>query len=108
MLGWVDFCIAEGGAGSCIFSEMETRETVFVPSSMTARSLCPTFACFWLSRHVVRSPAGASGVGSRSTDEWECGRRDQRGCPEVPTPSDPPAYRQRGGAWEAIEGAVRQ
>ncbi|MGH8301852.1 MAG: hypothetical protein ACRET5_10345 [Steroidobacteraceae bacterium] len=64
---------------------------------------CPMFGCFWLARHVVRSP-----VGSRSTEQWECGHREQRGCPEVPPPSDPPAYRQHGGAWEAIEGAVRQ
>jgi len=69
---------------------------------------CPTFGCFWIARHVVRSPAGASGASSRSTDQYECGRREQRGCPESPVPSNPPGYRRGDGVWRPIEGAVRQ
>lgn len=61
---------------------------------------CPTLACFWATRHTIRSSVGASGVGSRTTEEWECGRREQRGCPAHPIVPDPAYYRRRGEIWE--------
>lgn len=61
---------------------------------------CPARECFWPSRHLVRSPgAGASG-GSRTTDEWECGRREQCGCPPFPRVATAPAYQRVGGVWQ--------
>jgi hypothetical protein len=64
-------------------------------------SECPTLDCFWATTHTIRSAAGASGASSRSTDWWECGHREQRGCPEPPrTRRDPPAFRRQRGAWE--------
>lgn len=60
---------------------------------------CPSLTCFWLSRHIVRSAAGYSGASSRTTDEWECGYRDQRGCPREAVVKQPPAYRRQRGVW---------
>ena len=64
---------------------------------------CPLRSCFWVARHAVKSPgAGASVAGSRLTDDFECGRREQRGCPEgshAPAPARGD-YRKRGGVWE--------
>ena len=70
---------------------------------------CPLRACFWLGQHTVRSAVGASGCGSQTTDWWECGRRDQTGCPRsMGAQRDeqfekPPRHRKRAGAWERIE-----
>ena len=57
--------------------------------------------CFWLNQHTVRSAVGASGCGSQTTDWWECGRRDQTGCPKNRPIAESPYYRKRRGAWEA-------
>ena len=62
---------------------------------------CPGLACFWPARHTVRASAGASGCSARTTEEYECGTRDQRGCPQQVRPADPRAYRLRASAWEA-------
>lgn len=63
---------------------------------------CPTLACFVPARHTTRSSAGASGCNSRTTEEWECLTRDQRGCPATTRQPDATEgrYRKRDGAWE--------
>jgi len=63
---------------------------------------CPHLACFWAARHTVRSAAGASGCSSRTTDDYECGTREQRGCPAQVRQADPPRYKLRASAWEAV------
>lgn len=59
---------------------------------------CPTLTCFWAARHVIRGYAG-----SVITDSWECGWREQRGCPPMVKVAAPPRYRKRRGVWESLE-----
>lgn len=47
--------------------------------SVTAAE-CPHLTCFYPSRHTVRSVAGA--CSADSADEWACGYREIRGCPD--------------------------
>ena len=61
---------------------------------------CPRLACFYPSRHTIRSPAGMSGCSSRTTDEWECGTRDRQGCPAQIRERMGSIYVKRAGAWE--------
>ena len=65
---------------------------------------CPTLACFIPSRHTTRSATGASGCSSRTTEDWECLTRDQRGCPATTRPGETNEgrYHRRGGAWEWV------
>lgn len=65
-------------------------------------SRCPRLGCFWPARHTTYASCGASGASARTTDQWECGRREQRGCPTEPVVADPPNYKRRGGAWEEV------
>ena len=60
---------------------------------------CPTLRCFFADRHTIRSPAGASGCSSRTTDEWECGTRDRQGCPSQTRADIPPRFRKARGVW---------
>lgn len=64
---------------------------------------CPRRECFWINQHTIRSAVGASGCGSQTTDWWECGRRDQTGCPKDRPIAKSPYYRKRRGAWEAVK-----
>ena len=64
---------------------------------------CPLRACFWITEHITRSAAGMSGCSSRHSGVWECGTRDQRGCPPDPEKREIATWRRKGGAWEEIK-----
>ena len=63
---------------------------------------CPGLACFWPTRHTVHAAAGASGCSSRVLNTWECGRREQHGCP--PVVREVRLYRRVHGVWEERHG----
>jgi len=58
---------------------------------------CPLLSCFFPSRHTIYTGGGSNG---HSTNDWECGFRDQTGCPKDKTRSAPPRYRKRGSVWK--------
>ena len=66
---------------------------------------CPTYGCFYPSRHTSYSAAGYSGCSSRTTDEWECGTRERQGCPppDAKCYAQASDYKKRGGAWEGAD-----
>lgn len=63
---------------------------------------CPRRWCFFPHTHTIRSVCGASGCSSRSTDWWECGRRDANGCPEDDHIAEEPRYVRRGALWREV------